>query len=61
MNNLNEAEKICNEISDINETAILALEKVNGLEGMMIATVLKQNRLKIDELISQLRPEEKTA
>lgn len=61
MNNLNEAEEICNEISDINETAILALEKVNSLEGMMIATVLKQNRLKIDKLISQLRPEEKTA
>lgn len=61
MNNLNEAEEICNEISDINETAILALEKVNSLEGMMIVTVLKQNRLKIDKLISQLRPEEKTA
>lgn len=61
MNNLNKAEKICNEISDINETAILALEKVNSTEGMMIATVLKQNRLKIDELISQIRPEEKTA
>ena len=61
MNNLNKAEKICNEIFDINETAILALEKVNSMEGMMIATVLKQNRLKIDELISQIRPEEKTA
>ena len=50
-----------NEISDINETAILALEKVNSTEGMMIATVLKQNRLKINELVSQIRPEEKTA
>ncbi len=61
MNNLNEAEKICNKISDINETAILALEKVNSTEGMIIATVLKQNRLKINELISQIIPEEKTA
>lgn len=59
--NLKEVEKICDEISDINETAILALEKVNSTEGMMIATVLKQNRLKINELISQVRPEEKTA
>lgn len=61
MDNLNEAEKICNEISDINETAILALEKVNSVEGMMIVTVLKQNRLKINELISQINLEEKTA
>lgn len=61
MNNLKKAEEICNEISDINETAILALEKVSSVEGMMIVTVLKQNRLKIDELISQIRLEEKTA
>ena len=61
MNNLKEVKKICDEISDINETAILALEKVNSTEGMMIATVLKQNRLKINELVLQIRPEEKTA
>lgn len=61
MNNQKEAEEICNEISDINETAILALERINGTETMMIATVLKENRRKIDELISQIRPEEKTA
>ena len=58
MNNQKEAEKIINEISDINETAILALERVNGTESIMISTVLKQNRYKINELIAQINPEE---
>lgn len=61
MNNLKEAKKICNEISDINKTAIKALENEKSCGGLEVVTVLKYLREKLCELYAQLFPEEKTA
>ena len=45
-----EFEKILAKISDVENVAIMALERLNCSESVQIATVLKMNLRNIDEL-----------
>lgn len=49
-----EFEKILAKISDVENVAIMALEKLNCSESVQIATVLKMNRKNIEELQNKI-------
>ena len=51
---MSEFEKILAKISDVENVAIMALERLNCSESVQVATVLKMNRKNIDELQNKI-------
>ena len=56
---LEKAQNLLNEISDINQVAIRALEKSNTCDGLEVVTVLSCGREKINKLYCMFNEEEK--